>query len=330
MRTLIIALGLVAALALSASATAAAAPARSGPLVTMSYVLKGVPPHADMAGAIVFISPSGSVERTVSTRRFGTAIASPDGRRIAYQDGLRLWTADLHHHHRHLIVRSRPGKYAGTPVWSRDGHRLALTIGTRLVIVGADGAGMRTISRLRPDGLVWAPDGQSIAFLHPPLAKRAAAGCKRFIDDVILTVSTRGGPVHELYRPPFHCGVVVSFDWAPDGRRLLVLVADASDRNTPPDPRAAGMVGLDVTALHGHAFRRIATDRSPFSLRWSPDGRDVAFLSWECPAEPLFPLGPGLPRVCLHVAHADRGVARTVARIRNDGGLYMPLEWVRR
>ncbi|MFN2543939.1 MAG: TolB family protein [Actinomycetota bacterium] len=58
------------------------------------------------------------------------------------------------------------------PVWSPAARRLVVTDGTRLMVVNANGSGLRTIARLTADASgdridpepAWAPDGSAVAF----------------------------------------------------------------------------------------------------------------------------------------------------------------------
>jgi Tol biopolymer transport system component len=63
----------------------------------------------------------------------------------------------------------RPG--GGCPVWSPDGHRLAVVSATGIVLLGADGTGRRTVP-LPVDATVadpvWSPDGKTVAVLVVP------------------------------------------------------------------------------------------------------------------------------------------------------------------
>jgi hypothetical protein len=53
------------------------------------------------------------------------------------------------------------------------------------------------------------------------------------------------------------CGEVGVADRSPSGRRLLVIISDASLQSAPADPRAAAITGVSVLNSDGSRLRRI-------------------------------------------------------------------------
>ncbi len=302
----------IAAAAALLPASAGAAPARNGPLFSISYELVGSGPR--VIRTLLFISATGRIERRRRvSNAWGEITPSPDGRRIAFTVGNDVWIADANLRHRHRVAR-----HGGRVAWSPDGERLALVVGTRLVLMRSDGHGVRSVARVgrMTWPLVWASNARSIAFVRE---RRRPAGCRGSSE--VVAVPTRGGRARRLYTPGFRCGAVGWFDWSPDGRRLVAEVFEDTNHKTPRDPRAAADVGIDVTRTHGHAARRIALNG--FYPAWSPDGRAIAFMVSECPALP-----PSRFR-CLRTVRPDGSRMRTVAPILNETGQYSPVDWLR-
>jgi eukaryotic-like serine/threonine-protein kinase len=143
------------------------------------------------------------------------------------------------------------------PSLSADGTRLAF-ISTRRPDAGAwlrdlkTGAEVALPSQPRLRSLVLSPDGDRVAY--SPFGSEAA----------VFVVGTGGGAPRQL------CGGCVSYlwSWTPEGRALIV--------NIPPQ----GLALLDAESGEVH---RLVDDGQDFLWmgRVSPDGRWLAFLSWE-------------------------------------------------
>lgn len=184
---------------------------------------------------------------------------SPDGRKVAFvheraiyivrPDGsdlrrLTQWPLD----DRHVELRPR---------WSPDGSELAFS-GARtrgsidLYTIGADGSGPRRLTF--GDDLFmgsWSPDGLRLAF-----TVRADSGAR-------VGIVRRDGS-SRLELPPLATDDPP--DWSPDG--LAIAYQSFSGR-------AIHVIGVD-----GSNDRRITPDGMIAGLpRWSPDGRQIMFLS---------------------------------------------------
>ncbi|HVP48060.1 MAG TPA: S9 family peptidase [Bryobacteraceae bacterium] len=201
-------------------------------------------------------------------RSAGTVCLSPDGSRLAYtvsrNDGparpySELWVMTLG-----SGQSTRLGKGDGA-VWSRDGRWIAYAGdqdgGTHLIVSRPDGSGAKSLSALQSTNsplpitgsrLAWSPDSKQIAFVNavPGPETAAASG-----DPMVIT--------RYLYKPDYEEG----FSHFNDNRRLHIFVADL-----------------------GTGKIRQLTDGTHYehSIDWSPDGREIAFVSNREPNEDQF------------------------------------------
>ena len=172
----------------------------------------------------------------------------------------------------------------------------------------------------------WSPDGQRIAFLSDRAGKNQ-----------VFVIRPDGGEARQV---SYFKGGVSSFEWSPDGRRLLltaVVNVDPEARGAPSqpdgprDPDAPEVVWRLPYKLNGvgyllaqqiHLFtldidsgddRQLT--RGPFEVRaaaWSPDGRRVVFSRTR--------EGRLAHRTELWVADADGGHARRLTHEQGNVG----------
>jgi Tol biopolymer transport system component len=143
-------------------------------------------------------------------REFANAAPAwaPDGERLVFVNGDRLYTISRHGNNLRLILIA-PGLWP-SPQWSPDGEEIVFvrsssqdTVNDTIEIVGVDGSRRRRVGR--GDWPRFSPDGQWIAY-------SSAQG--------VYVVSAEGGKPRLVVRDGF------SPIWSPDGRHL------AFDRHT--------------------------------------------------------------------------------------------------
>jgi len=194
-------------------------------------------------------------------RAAGDTQLSPDGGHIVFtvQNNDRagapytqIWTADVA---RGSAAPLGPGSEGSSPRWSPDGRRIAFvgsgdTGKAAIVVANADGTAPAPIAEISGtnaplpnlgDRLAWSPDGRQIAF-----------------------VSAVPGPEPDMDADPI---VITRYWWRPassaggrfnDNRRLHLFVVDVQTRQVRQ---------LTTGNFYEH------------SIDWSPDGKQLAFLS---------------------------------------------------
>lgn len=99
---------------------------------------------------------------------------------------------------------------------------------------------------------------------------------------------------------------------------MVVTVEDATISGPSADPRAAGLVGINVLRADGTRVRRLPV--TGFAPVWSPDGREIAFLG----GDPR--CGPGVRLLCAVTPDGRR--VRRIAEVRDDMGTGFGPAWL--
>ena len=193
-------------------------------------------------GAIVYVEAGTIKGSDVTTPHAGfNPSISPNGTKIAFDDGTNLWTMDISGANALMV----PGPIAGTdPSWSSDGSTLAYINASNVWTVSSAGVGatQRTTGGTA-SGPAFSPDGTLIAYAD------SATG--------ISTVPAGGGASHSVVGGPDS-----SPSWSPDGTQIAFSAGGQirlinSDGSAPSTLNDAGH-----------------TDTNP---AWSPDGTLIAF-----------------------------------------------------
>jgi dipeptidyl aminopeptidase/acylaminoacyl peptidase len=205
-------------------------------------------------------------------RSAGGVALSPDGARLAYSvnrnDGAGrpysqlsiLTLADGH-----SVSFSKEKDSSGGGDWSPDGQWVAYSgkLGDKsgLIVAHADGSGAKFLSALEWTNnplpttgkrFAWSPDSKRLAFVNAVPGPETADATG---DPMVIT--------RYLYKPDYEEGLT-HFN---DNRRLHIFVADI----------ASGQIRQLTNGAHYE-----------HSIDWSPDGREIAFVSNQEPNEDQF------------------------------------------
>jgi dipeptidyl aminopeptidase/acylaminoacyl peptidase len=240
----------------------------------------------------------------VATLRVVTQVAlSPDGTRTAYvrsvsrvsfeeEDG-PAW-AELH------VVGadgvSRPfvaGRVnVGTVRWSPDGRSIGfLTRRTddrarALYVIAADGGEARRVLAHETDitDFEWSPDGTQVVFLARQSRSKEEQDLARqgfnqeIFEENVLPVRVSIAAIDETPASFRHLdlpGSAVLVSWSPDGSRLAVTLTPTA---LVDDDLMRRRVYI-VDAASGRVLVDLENEGKLDEVRWSPDGRHVAFIS---------------------------------------------------
>jgi len=306
---LLVVLAVLALAACGGSSTTASSSPSAAPSVTPSESTTPLPTPT-VAGTLSFAKVSGGDGNIYVVRADGTGLTrltatsaseeqsawSPDARKIVYPVGngslyyIRVMKADGSGSHR--LVRGAVAGYA--PAWSPDGTKVAFSrfmggdVYYDLVIVGADGKGLRKVTSGHDDRwAAWAPDG-TIYFL-------------RLDDCQVYSVEPGGGRPTRITRLDYVAGFALS----PDGKRLA-LWDSANDRLVLLPANGHGKPVVLVTEVHNMIKANWGC------LAWSPDGKAIAFAASDL---------QNPPGSALYIVNADGSGLSTVP---NTGEVWDP------
>ena len=307
-------------------------------LTTLALQPPGV--HAQDADASAAGADEAAVDRwtpAVSMRYHGVSgvAISPDGSRVAYVVREPLMEGEKSEYLSHIWVAqadgSRSARFtrgessASSPAFSPDGEWLAFTTSrsgrNQIWALPMSGGEARQITDAE-NGVGqfrWSPDGEGLAFLMTdPQTEDEEAAAREKRDVILVDQNFKYGHVYTVAfdpwadEPPeavrvtegdFH---VSSFDWAPDGSRI-VFAHQADPRiNTG---RLSGDIAL-VGADGGEVAQLVTGGGIESSPRWSPDGSLIAYASTGDQPEPI-----GLAD--LYVVDPESGESRMLAETPN-------------
>ncbi|MEA2428950.1 MAG: hypothetical protein QOF37_2578 [Thermoleophilaceae bacterium] len=187
---------------------------------------------------VMSMAPDGSGLSVLASGGAGSAAASADGSRIAFERtrkknaGIYVMRADGAHARR---ISTKPGSDFA---WAPDSSAIAFVRGAEVRAIGVNGGAERVIAGGGASSPSWAPDGSRIAFVR---------------GGSVFTVSSSGGGEQMVIAG------AVSPDWSPDASRLAYA-----------RPTGVFSSRLDGSGEAGQPGANSQPD-------WSPDSQRIAF-----------------------------------------------------
>ena len=193
---------------------------------------------------------------------------SPNGRRIAFSDGLRMWVMDADGTHVVCVDRTEGGRLGpGPPAWSPTGRWIAYSASRRnpatntwerdIWVVRTDGSEVRRLLKTPhvDYDVAWSPSGRRVAVTEVWTGE--------------LYVMNVDGTHPRALTPGF---AALSPEWSPDGRTIVV-------EHALPNTSAMEWEIWVVDVRNGRRHRLSPVSYEPARHpTWSPDGRMVAFV----------------------------------------------------
>jgi Tol biopolymer transport system component len=186
-----------------------------------------------------------------------------------------------------------PKGWAGPagPVWSPDGSELLVSLWRqpdgpgRAAIIRPDGSDFRVLAPGKLDASMgcsaWSPDGSALL---------CSIDSNHYALEGIYSIHADGSGLARMTTSPYHdtqgaageCGGGDSeADYSPDGGRFVFMRKRCG---TGPDPSSDEAAALYVENTDGSGLRQItaygtARSHPGGSVRWSPDGSEILFMS---------------------------------------------------
>jgi Tol biopolymer transport system component len=279
--------GLIILSVLAAAPGAQAAfPGRNGSLVVERMV-------GDKQPDLFLMHPDGTaVQRLTATKAWEEKPEwSADGQQLVFSrsmpSGVPSEIATLSARDHALRVLTHFGSISAAPTFAPDGrvaffslHDFPLPTGdgppppAELYSIAPDGTKLRrlTSDRITQTDPEWSPDGTEIMFSRwRPIPHQSG------VFDIGLSAIDPSGSNQRVIVPPSPQDIVTQ-DWSPDGRRILLEIATANPNGRPG--HGARQSDLAVIDADGSHFRRLTRTAAIESMAvWSPDGKQIAFAS---------------------------------------------------
>jgi len=285
--------------------------------------------------AVAGLGQSWTPEKQVKLRAVGSPRLSPDGRRVVYTINDAIMAADKSEFVTQIWIATVDGrenyqvtfgdKSSANPKWSPDGTSLAFTSNRAnnrngLYVLRLSGGEAEPVSDVKGSvgNFDWSPDGRSIAFTMSDFKTPEEEANDRGRNDFrwfeenyklsriyLLPVARDANGKREAKKIIDVARQISSFDWSPDGARIVLAHTRSPSVNDWP---TADVSILDVSSgtLTALAASPELAEASP---TYSPDGRWIAVTVSDGPARwaqsdrlAVYPAAGGAPKL-LPVSH---------------------------
>lgn len=287
-RKVLLSAGLLTLPGLAAAPIAQATfPGRNGSLAVQRMV-------GNKQADLFLMRPNGTrVRRLTATKSWEEKPEwSADGRRLVFSRSTPAGDvseiATLRVRDRAVGVLTHYGSISAAPTFAPDGRVAFFSLKdfpppagdeppppAELYTIARDGTGVR---RLTDDEVVqtdpeWSPNGREIMYSNWRALPKLGEG----VFDIGLSALHPDGTHRRVIVPPSPRDVITQ-DWSPDGRRILLEIATAHPNGRPG--HGARQSDLAVVDADGTHFRRLTHTPALESMAvWSPDSKRIAFAS---------------------------------------------------
>lgn len=160
------------------------------------------------------------------------------------------------------------------PVWSPDSQQVLfatyISLNSQMYLADAESGETQQVSGAIPAAFApaWSPDGRQIAFRAP------------FNGPAVYVLNTTTDELRSLSQ---NSNGDLEVRWSPDGREVSFARDNADDSSEAADLYISSVGCPDSTNQCSPDQRNLthSPDESDHIPTWSPDGRQIAFASWE-------------------------------------------------